>query len=146
MKPSLKPNLKKQRFGMNKIQWEPLTELKQLTDIKQNSADTHVLIFKYSSRCSISDMALSRLNRSWDSTEMLTVKPYFLDLITYRDISDQIAEQFLQALKRFFLIQSHQTGIAHHVESQNGGKFALQRIPPTESVKRSCLTVGNPDI
>ncbi len=39
-------------------------------------------------------MALDRLERNWDDAEMLAVKPYFLDLITYREISNRIAAVF----------------------------------------------------
>jgi bacillithiol system protein YtxJ len=39
-------------------------------------------------------MALDRLERSWDESDMQMVKPYFLDLITYRNVSNQIADVF----------------------------------------------------
>ena len=84
----------KHRFGMSKIQWEPLTEMDQIHKIHNDSINSHILIFKYSNRCGISDMVLSRLERSWHPEEMTHVRPYFLDLITYRDISNQIAEQY----------------------------------------------------
>lgn len=52
-----------------------------------------VLIFKHSTRCSISTMAKSRLERSWNlSNDALPV--YYLDLISYRDISAEIVERF----------------------------------------------------
>lgn len=39
-------------------------------------------------------MTLDRLERQWNQNEMLSVKPYFLDLITFREISNQIEHQF----------------------------------------------------
>lgn len=39
-------------------------------------------------------MALDRLERNWDQEEMQNVVPYFLDLISYRSISNKIAETF----------------------------------------------------
>lgn len=66
----------------------------QIHKIHNDSINSHILIFKYSSRCGISDMVLSRLERSWQSEEMMHVRPYFLDLISYRAISNQIAEQY----------------------------------------------------
>ena len=39
-------------------------------------------------------MALDRLERNWNESDMQMVKPYFLDLITYRDVSNQIADVF----------------------------------------------------
>lgn len=49
------------------------------------------MIFKHSTRCSISSMALDRLERSWSDTEMQALQPYFLDLISYRDTSGEVA-------------------------------------------------------
>lgn len=39
-------------------------------------------------------MALDRLQRSWSEEEMKNLKPYYLDLISYRDISNHIAQEF----------------------------------------------------
>lgn len=51
------------------------------------------MIFKHSTRCSVSRMALDRLERKW-SPEAGNIKPYFLDLISYREISNRVAAQF----------------------------------------------------
>ena len=51
-----------------------------------------VVIFKHSTRCSISSVAKSRLESSWDF-EAEKLPPYFLDLISHRDISKEIAEK-----------------------------------------------------
>lgn len=50
------------------------------------------LVFKHSTRCPISAMALHRLERAWINQS--NVHPYFLDLIRHRDISNNIAESF----------------------------------------------------
>lgn len=39
-------------------------------------------------------MVLSRLERDWNEEEMAGVSIYFLDLIRYRDVSQQVAESF----------------------------------------------------
>ena len=39
-------------------------------------------------------MALDRLERNWQETELNGIKSYFLDLITYREISNRIAHEF----------------------------------------------------
>jgi len=75
------------------MNWIQLTHLDQLQEIKVLSDHTPCVIFKHSTRCSISSMALNRFERNW-SFEDAEVKPYFLDLIAYRDISNTIAEQF----------------------------------------------------
>lgn len=75
-----------------KINWIPLTSLEQLDQIATESKDTQILIFKHSTRCSISKMALKQFEREFDLDTK--VKAYFLDLIAYRDISNEIASRF----------------------------------------------------
>jgi bacillithiol system protein YtxJ len=76
------------------MKWSELRSVNQIAEIRQESKENPILIFKYSSRCSLSRLALDRLERSWDESDMQSVKPYFLDLITYRDISNRIAYEF----------------------------------------------------
>mgnify|MGYP001158769216 CR=1 FL=1 len=73
------------------MNWVQLTDLQQLEQIKEASFQTPVLFFKHSTRCSISVMALNRFEREWNNT---TVNPYFLDLLNYREVSNQIATLF----------------------------------------------------
>lgn len=73
------------------MNWIQLTTTSQLTDIKEQSKNKPQLIFKHSSRCSISSVAKNRLERS---TTPQNVDFYFLDLIRNRDISGKIAEDF----------------------------------------------------
>lgn len=77
-----------------KMNWLKLESIEQLQTIKDNSSKNLVLIFKHSTRCSISRAVLDRLERNWQQDEMRDVKPFFLDLIRYRDVSDQLAEDF----------------------------------------------------
>lgn len=77
--------------------WHQLTDLSQLnalvnTSKEQSTNELTVLIFKHSTRCSISSMALNRLEAKWVANE--SVKPYMLDLLNYRDISNEIASVF----------------------------------------------------
>ena len=73
------------------MQWKYITDLSQVTDIKNQSG--HSLIFKHSTRCSVSMMAKRRFEMDWDTIPEDT-SLYFLDLISHRDISAQIAETF----------------------------------------------------
>ncbi len=75
------------------IQWIPLSTEGQLADIVQQSNDVPCLIFKHSTSCSISLMAKSRLERSWDFAQD-EIKPYYLDLLAFRSVSNAIAEKF----------------------------------------------------
>ena len=81
-------------FKSNKsnLQWIELSSINDLDKAIDVSQDRSVLIFKHSTRCSISSMAKSRLDRSWE--ENITLETYFLDLITNRDLSNDIAEHF----------------------------------------------------
>ena len=76
------------------MNWIKLESENQLTEIQQKSHSENVLIFKHSTRCSISRAALDRLERSWNPEEIKNVQPYYLDLITHRTVSNQIAENF----------------------------------------------------
>jgi bacillithiol system protein YtxJ len=76
------------------MKWIILDSEQELEKIKELSNTQAVLIFKHSTRCSISSTALNRLERSWKDEEMKDIKPYHLDLITYRSISNKIADTF----------------------------------------------------
>jgi bacillithiol system protein YtxJ len=75
-----------------KINWIPLTSLDQLDEIVTESKDKQILIFKHSTRCSISRMALKQFEKEFDLEDK--VKAYFLDLIAHRDVSNEIASRF----------------------------------------------------
>jgi bacillithiol system protein YtxJ len=76
------------------MNWNKLTHLSQLEQIIKESGEQPVLIFKHSTRCPISSTSLNRLERNWRQEDLQTVKPYFLDLISYREISNAIAQKF----------------------------------------------------
>ena len=77
--------------------WHKLTDISQLEDVKnlskqRSNTGLAVLLFKHSTRCSISSMALSRLESKWVDDEL--IKTYFLDLLNHRDISNEISDLF----------------------------------------------------
>jgi bacillithiol system protein YtxJ len=72
--------------------WRELKELSDLDLIIKNSNQKKQVIFKHSTRCSISSMAFSRLKNEWDQVTQ-DVDFYYLDLIQYRNISNTIAEK-----------------------------------------------------
>jgi bacillithiol system protein YtxJ len=76
------------------MNWIEIKSLAQLEEIKSQSAVNPVIIFKHSTRCSTSRMTLDRLERNWNASEMTEVKPFFLDLLSHRQISNFIAEEF----------------------------------------------------
>lgn len=76
------------------MNWKELTDLSQLDEITELSKNQPVLIFKHSTRCSISAASLNRLERKWDDTKAHKLEAYYLDLIANRDISNAIEQQF----------------------------------------------------
>jgi bacillithiol system protein YtxJ len=73
------------------MNWITITEESQLEKIKEQSKDQAVVIFKHSTRCSISTMAKNRLERETPAPNTIF---YYLDLIRYRPISNKIAHDF----------------------------------------------------
>ena len=73
------------------MNWIHLTDEAQLEMIKQQSIDQPIVIFKHSTRCSISTMAKNRLEREQTPGN---IKFYYLDLLAHRNISNRIAELF----------------------------------------------------
>ena len=76
----------------SKINWIPLTFIGQLDEIVAFSNQKPVVIFKHSTRCSISRMALKQFENEYDLEDKVDV--YFLDLLEHRDISTEIASRF----------------------------------------------------
>lgn len=70
------------------MKWIPLQSMEQLNEIISKSETDTALIFKHSTRCSISTVALERLNKSSLSDR---VPAYLLDLLSFREISNAIA-------------------------------------------------------
>lgn len=73
------------------MNWTPLKSEEQIKELKLKSNKNPQVIFKHSTRCSISSMAKNRLDKT-DRPE--GVDFYYLDIINYRPISNKIAEEF----------------------------------------------------
>ncbi|SHI92875.1 bacillithiol system redox-active protein YtxJ [Flavobacterium terrae] len=76
----------------SKMEWFPLNEINQLDEIIAESKENPVLIFKHSTRCIISRTVLKNFEKKFDLEGK--VKPYFLDLLEFRPISNEIASLF----------------------------------------------------
>lgn len=75
------------------IDWHPLTDLTQISEVITRSYEKTVVIFKHSTRCNISRFALDRFETDYHfSAEQMT--PFFLDLIAFREISNEISRKF----------------------------------------------------
>ena len=73
------------------ISWINLDSLSVLEDAVKASYKNEIIIFKHSTSCSISHMAKLRLESDWD---MKDITPYYLDLKTYRSLSQEVSEKF----------------------------------------------------
>jgi bacillithiol system protein YtxJ len=77
---------------VSKVNWVQLSDLGQLNEIKDLSHEKAVVIFKHSTRCSISRMVLKQFENEYNLADKLEL--YFLDLLEHRDISNEIANSF----------------------------------------------------
>ncbi len=76
------------------MKWNTLDKAAKLDTINEESKRVPVMLFKHSTRCSISNMALNRIESNWKDGDSEHIIPYYLDLIAQRDISNLIAEQY----------------------------------------------------
>ena len=74
--------------------WNKLTDITQLDIIDKESELLPIMIFKHSTRCSTSGAALGRIERNWNEDKTAIIKPYFLDLIASRNISNEIENRY----------------------------------------------------
>ena len=73
------------------MNWHPINTIAQLEQIKAASYTTPQVIFKHSTTCSISRMALDRFERAATPEN---VDFHYLDLLNFRAISIEIAAFF----------------------------------------------------
>ena len=74
---------------MNWLTIESLTDLNKAVEDSYMEENKGVLIFKHSTRCAISSTAKYRFESTWTIDENFPA--YYLDLIKFRDLSNQIA-------------------------------------------------------
>jgi bacillithiol system protein YtxJ len=73
------------------MNWIDLNSVQQLSAIKELSKTKAQVIYKHSTRCSLSTVAKNRLERN---DQPPGTDFYFLDLLKFRSLSDQVAEDF----------------------------------------------------
>jgi bacillithiol system protein YtxJ len=73
------------------LNWNTLTDIAQLNAIKEKSFEKPQVLFKHSTRCGVSSIALRRIEKASDITN---ADFHFLDLIRFRKVSDKIVEEF----------------------------------------------------
>lgn len=73
------------------MNWNQLTSEEGLEALKEASKESPQVIFKHSTRCSISSVAYQRIQKSGQPAG---IQFHLLDLITYRSLSNKIAQDF----------------------------------------------------
>lgn len=73
------------------MEWIALNNIAQIAALLTLSETKYVLVFKHSTRCIISKMALRNFEQ--DFTPDNKVAGYFLDILHFRELSNKVAEQ-----------------------------------------------------
>lgn len=97
----------------NQLHWNELTDLKQLEELEAESRNLPVIIFKHSTRCGISRMALKNWEREYDLPKE-EASLYLLDLLNHREISNAIAEKFRVYHESPQLLLIRDGNVVHH--------------------------------
>jgi len=74
------------------MNWKVLQHIDQIEEIKESSHNKLQLLFKHSTRCVISKMALKNFENDFLLHDV--IEAYYLDLIAHRNISNKIADDF----------------------------------------------------
>lgn len=93
----------------------PLTDLNEIENIKESSKTESILIFKHSTRCGISSMVLRQFQGILNNEDK-KLKVYLLDLLNYRDISNELATEF-QVMHQSPQLLIIKNGVAVHYAS-----------------------------
>lgn len=98
------------------MNWTELTNEAELNTLIEESKTQPVVIYKHSTRCHISAMAMNRLEREQAPDN---IKFYYLDVIARRPVSNKVAELFhvQHESPQLLLIQD---GECTYEESHNG--------------------------
>ncbi|WP_055443498.1 bacillithiol system redox-active protein YtxJ [Lacinutrix himadriensis] len=76
------------------LPWIPLNDIEQLKHITEKSKTKTQVIFKHSTRCGISRMVMNQFVAMYNLTEK-DLDLYYLDLLNYRSISDEVGVTFM---------------------------------------------------
>lgn len=74
------------------LPWQALTSVSQLAEIEKRSKAKTQIVFKHSTRCGISSMVMNQFVSMYDLD--LNADLYYLDLLNYRDVSNEVGYKF----------------------------------------------------
>lgn len=70
--------------------WKEIQTKEQIDQLVQHSHQQPVLIYKHSTRCSLSTMAKNNMESGFSLLKDHNIDVHYLDLIRFRDVSDYI--------------------------------------------------------
>jgi bacillithiol system protein YtxJ len=97
------------------LAWKLLTKIEEVDSLSVASNSTPQVIFKHSTRCSISIMAKNRLESLQPPPGILF---HYLDLLTYREVSNYISS-FFQVYHESPQVLIIKNGECTYVEAHN---------------------------
>ena len=74
------------------LPWQALTEVAQLAEIEKQSQTKTQVIFKHSTTCGISKMAMKQFVSAYNLDANLDL--HYIDLLNYREVSNETGHKF----------------------------------------------------
>jgi len=105
--------------------WKPIHTADELAAVQQAASQKPQVLFKHSTRCSISAMAKARFERAWTTEDDARFDAHLIHVVENREVSNQVAE----ALDVHH--ESPQLIVLHHDEvllDQSHGEIALDEV------------------
>jgi bacillithiol system protein YtxJ len=76
------------------MNWNILNSIDQLSEIDEKSKTKTQILFKHSTRCSVSSFAKKILESEYNDDVEAKADVYYLDLIAFRDISNGMVSRY----------------------------------------------------
>lgn len=126
-------NSEKKENNENKVEknatpWIDLNSVDQLDEIENASENKTVAILKHSTRCGVSKMVLKIFESDYDLDQNEPIDLYFLDLISHRAISNEIADRFKVRHESPQLIVIKNREVVHHSSHQGISANKLKEL------------------
>lgn len=90
------------------MDWNIINDIKILDKLIEKSGNSPQIIFKHSTRCSISSMALNRI-----SSKIADKNYYIIDILAHRQLSNELATRFNVTHESPQILLIHNGACAH---------------------------------
>ena len=109
------------------LPWKPLNSIEDLQLIKEQSNGKLQVLFKHSTRCGISRAALNAFNANFN-IEDEKVDLYYIDLLNYRAVSDEVGFEFQVIHQSPQVIALKNGKVVYHASHHNIDASALEAL------------------